>query len=56
MNALAVLMPLALGLGLVGLAAFFWCMRTAQFEDLEGAGWRALSNDDLPERRDQRVP
>ncbi len=48
MNVLAYLLPLALGLGLAGLAAFFWCMRARQFEDLEGAGWRALSDDDLP--------
>jgi cbb3-type cytochrome oxidase maturation protein len=48
MNVLAYLMPMALGLGLAGLAAFFWCMRTRQFDDLEGAGWRVLSDDDLP--------
>jgi cbb3-type cytochrome oxidase maturation protein len=47
MNILAFLMPLALALGLLGLAAFFWCMGRRQFEDLDGAGWRVLSNDDL---------
>lgn len=48
MNILVILFPLALGLGLVGLLAFFWCMRTGQFADLEGPGWRALQDDDLP--------
>ncbi len=47
MNILVVLFPLALGLGLFGLAAFFWCMRTGQYADLEGAGWRVLQDDDL---------
>ena len=47
MNILVILFPLALGLGLVGLAGFFWCMRNGQYADLEGAGWRMLQDDDL---------
>lgn len=47
MNILAILLPLALGLGLLGLMAFFWCMRSGQFVDLEGAGWRVLNDDDV---------
>lgn len=47
MNILVILFPLALGLGLAGLAAFFWCMRTGQYADLEGSGWRVLQDDDL---------
>lgn len=47
MNILVVLMPLALALGLTGLAAFFWNMRTGQYSDLEGPGWRILDDDDL---------
>ena len=47
MNILIVLMPLALALGLTGLAAFFWSMRTGQYSDLEGPGWRILDDDDL---------
>lgn len=46
MNIIAVLFPLALGLGLAGLGAFFWCMGTGQFADLEGAGWRVLKDED----------
>lgn len=47
MDILVILFPLALGLGLAGLAAFFWCMRSGQFVDLEGPGWRVLSDEDL---------
>ena len=49
MNVLVYLVPLALALGGMGLAAFLWAMRSGQFEDLEGASWRAISDDDLPE-------
>jgi cbb3-type cytochrome oxidase maturation protein len=52
MNIIAILLPLALALGLAGLGAFFWCMRTGQFADLEGAGWRVLRDDDLASRND----
>ncbi|WP_332695743.1 cbb3-type cytochrome oxidase assembly protein CcoS [Bosea sp. (in: a-proteobacteria)] len=47
MNILMVLMPLALALGLTGLAGFFWSMRTGQYSDMEGPGWRILDDDDL---------
>ena len=46
MLALAWLIPIALFLGLLGLAAFLWALRSGQFEDLEGASWRAIQNDD----------
>lgn len=42
MTSLAILIPVALGLGLTGLAAFFWALRGGQFEDLEGAAARIL--------------
>lgn len=45
MTALIWLVPIALGLGGLGLAAFLWSLRTGQFEDLEGAGWRALDDE-----------
>jgi cbb3-type cytochrome oxidase maturation protein len=50
MTALAWLVPAALFLGGLGLAAFLWALRSGQFEDLEGAAWRALHDDDRPER------
>lgn len=48
MSGLALLIPLALFLGLCGLAAFFWAMRSGQFEDMDGAGMRILIDDDDP--------
>ena len=45
MTALAWLIPVALFLGGLGLAAFLWSLKTGQYDDLEGAGWRALSDE-----------
>lgn len=44
MTSLAWLLPAALTLGLLGLGGFLWALRNGQFEDLEGAGWRALED------------
>ncbi len=46
MNGLALLIPLALGMGLFGLVAFFWALRGGQFDDLEGAANRILIDDE----------
>ncbi len=48
MTILLVLVPLALGLGGIGLIAFLWSLRNGQYDDLEGAAYRVLSDDDLP--------
>jgi cbb3-type cytochrome oxidase maturation protein len=48
MTALAWLIPVALALGGLGLVAFLWALRSGQFDDLEGAAYRALE-DDPPE-------
>ena len=53
MTALAWLIPCALLLCLIGLAAFLWSLNSGQFDDLEGAGWRALQ-DDEPGPRDHK--
>ena len=45
MNIIMILFPLALGLGLLGVGAFFWCMRSGQYADLDGAAWRVLQDD-----------
>ena len=52
MDIIVVLIPIALAMGLIGLVAFFWSMKTGQFDDLDGAALRALRNDDgsLPDR------
>ncbi len=52
MNGLAILIPVALGLGLGGLAAFFWAMRSGQFEDLDGAAQRVLIDEDEDDEQD----
>lgn len=36
------LIPIALGMGLAGLAAFMWTLRNGQYDDLEGAAQRIL--------------
>ena len=53
MNVLVFLVPLAIGLGLIGLLAFLWAMKTGQFDDLDGAAWRAIADDDLPDDEDK---
>lgn len=45
MDILVYLIPAALFLGLIGLAAFLWALRSGQFEDLDGAGERILFDD-----------
>ncbi|HUN11478.1 MAG TPA: cbb3-type cytochrome oxidase assembly protein CcoS [Rhabdaerophilum sp.] len=50
MNILVILVPLALLLGLIGLGAFVWSMKSGQYDDLEGAAHRVLDDDDLPTR------
>ncbi|UPK05522.1 cbb3-type cytochrome oxidase assembly protein CcoS [Bradyrhizobium sp. 170] len=46
MEVLVFLVPLALVLGLLGLVGFLWSLRNGQYNDLEGAGWRAIADDD----------
>ena len=48
MNTLLLLIPAALLLGLVGLLAFLWALRSGQFDDLDGAANRILFDDDAP--------
>jgi cbb3-type cytochrome oxidase maturation protein len=45
MEVLVWLIPLSLFLGGVGLAAFFWALRSRQFEDPEGDSRRILNPD-----------
>ena len=47
MEVLVYLVPLALGLGLLGLFAFLWSLNSGQFDDLDGAALRAIMDDDL---------
>jgi cbb3-type cytochrome oxidase maturation protein len=46
MEIIAYLIPIALFLGLVGLGAFLWCLKSGQFDDLDGAAERILLDDE----------
>ncbi|MFG1479683.1 cbb3-type cytochrome oxidase assembly protein CcoS [Xanthobacter sp. V4C-4] len=47
MNVLIYLIPIALLLGLTGLVAFLWSLKSGQYEDLDGAAVRILNDDDV---------
>lgn len=48
MTALLWLIPIAVTLGLCGLIAFFWSLRSGQFDDPKGDASRILNDDDKP--------
>ena len=46
MDSLLILVPVALVLGLVALAAFLWALRNGQYDDPEGSAGRILFDDE----------
>lgn len=44
MNILLLLIPISVGLGGLGLVAFFWSIRSNQFDDPDGHANRILSD------------
>jgi cbb3-type cytochrome oxidase maturation protein len=48
MTMLWYLIPLSIGLGLLGLGAFLWALSSGQYEDLDGAAERILYDEDRP--------
>lgn len=46
MSIIFILIPLGLVLLLAAVAAFFWAVRSGQFDDLETPAWRILLDDD----------
>jgi cbb3-type cytochrome oxidase maturation protein len=46
MDSLFILVPAALALGLLALAAFLWALRNGQYDDPEGSAGRILFDDD----------
>ena len=46
MSVLMYLIPISVFLGGLGLAAFFWAVRSKQFDDPEGNAARILLDDD----------
>ncbi|WP_368345388.1 cbb3-type cytochrome oxidase assembly protein CcoS [Pelagovum sp. HNIBRBA483] len=45
MEVLVILIPVSIGLGAVGLLAFFWTMRSRQYDDPDGDAARILRTD-----------
>jgi cbb3-type cytochrome oxidase maturation protein len=39
------LIPIALAMGLAGLLAFLWALKSGQYDDLDGAAGRVLFDD-----------
>jgi cbb3-type cytochrome oxidase maturation protein len=46
MSILIYMIPIALILGLIGLGAFIWSLKSGQYDDLDGAAQRILLDDD----------
>jgi len=46
MSGIVYLIPIALLLGLLGLAAFLWALKSGQYDDLDGAAQRILFDDE----------
>ncbi len=46
MSGILYLIPIALLLGLLGLAAFLWALKSGQYDDLDGAAQRILFDDE----------
>ncbi len=45
MTGLLFLIPIALAMGLAGLLAFLWALKSGQYDDLDGAAGRVLFDD-----------
>lgn len=46
MNIIFLLAPFSVALGLMAVGAFFWTLRSGQYEDIQGAAARILIDDD----------
>ena len=55
MSNLLLLIPIALFLGLLGLTAFLWSLKSGQFDDMEGAANRILFDDDEQQPQDSHT-
>jgi cbb3-type cytochrome oxidase maturation protein len=45
MSILLFLIPIALAMGGLGLAAFLWALKSGQYDDMDGAAQRILFDD-----------
>ncbi|MBI4755003.1 MAG: cbb3-type cytochrome oxidase assembly protein CcoS [Betaproteobacteria bacterium] len=53
MEILYLLIPLSVVLVFVIGAVFWWTLKSGQFDDLEGPGYRVLMDDDRPTMKDE---
>jgi len=49
MEVLVFIVPLAIMLGFAGLMGFLWSLKSGQYDDLDGAAWRAIADDEPAE-------
>ena len=56
MSLLLFLIPIALGLGALGLGAFLWSLKSGQYDDLDGAAVRILFDDEESLKRSDHRP
>jgi len=56
MTVLLYLVPIALALSSLGLAAFLWSLCNGQYDDIDGAALRVLVDDDIEHAPDTRPP
>ncbi|MEC5397646.1 cbb3-type cytochrome oxidase assembly protein CcoS [Uliginosibacterium sp. H1] len=47
-ESLYILIPISILLVFAIGAVFWWCLRSGQFDDMEGPAWRMLNDDDRP--------
>lgn len=50
------LIPVSIGMGLAGFAAFCWALRNDQFSDLDGAAWRVVLQHQAQSRAKEDSP
>lgn len=48
MSSYLFLIPISLGLGLIGLGTFLWTLQDNQYDDMDGASYRILDSEDKP--------
>ena len=55
MDAMYLLVPIALILVIVAVTVFFWAVKSDQFEDLEGPAHSILFDDDMPHKKQKNT-
>ena len=54
MSALLYLIPISIALGAIALFTFLWSLKNGQYDDLDGAANRILTDDDKPLPQESR--